>query len=62
MTKREYRTFSIPEGLLKQVEDLLEKLEKEEFDHGYKTIAEFVKDAVRRRVEELRQIYFKGEK
>lgn len=41
---------------------MLEKLEKEGFDHGYKTISEFVKDAVRRRVEELRQIYFLGEK
>ena len=62
MSKRDYRTLSLPEGLLKQVENLLEELESEGLDHGYKSITEFVKDALRRRVEELTQIYFLGEK
>ncbi len=57
-----YKGVSLPEGLLQQVEDLLKDLEKEGFDHGYKTITEFVKDSIRRRVEDLRQIYFIGEK
>ena len=62
MTKREYRTLSLPEGLLQQIEDLLEELKNMGVDPGYKTISEFVKDAVRRRVEDLRQIYFLGDK
>ena len=57
-----YRSISLPESLLKQAEELLEKLENEGLGSGYKTISEFVKDAVRRRVEALREIYFLGEK
>ena len=57
-----YKGLSLPEGLIQQVEDLLRDLENEGFDSGYKTITEFVKDATRRRVEELRRIYFLGEK
>jgi len=57
-----YSNISIPLGLRKEVEKLIEDLKEEGFDLGYKTVAEFVKEAIRRRVEELRQIYFLGEK
>jgi len=57
-----YRGISVPKGLLDQIEKLLADMEKEGVDLGYKTVTEFVKDAVRRRVEALREIYFLGEK
>lgn len=57
----DYRNISIPKGLVEQAERLLEDLQKEGFDLSYQSIADFVKDAIRRRIEELRQIYFLGE-
>jgi predicted DNA-binding protein len=57
-----YSNISIPLGLRKEVEKLIEDLKEEGIDLGYKTVAEFVKEAIRHRVEELRQIYFLGEK
>ena len=54
--------MSLPAGLLKQDDELLEDLKREGIDLGYKTVSEFVKDAIRRRVEALREIYFLGEK
>jgi len=57
-----YRSMSLPEGLLTQIEGLLEDLKQQGIDLGYKTVSEFVKDAIRHRLEELRQIYFLGEK
>ena len=62
MIESDYHGVGLPAGFVQQVENLFEKLEKEGFDHGYKTMAEFARDAVRRRVEEFRQIYFLGER
>ena len=43
-----YRHVSLPEDLVKRIEEII-KNEK----YGYQSIAEFVKDAIRRRLEEL---------
>ena len=45
---KSYRHVSLPEDLVRRIEKIIEK-EK----YGYQSIAEFVKDAIRRRLEEL---------
>jgi hypothetical protein len=57
-----YSNISIPAGLREEIEKLIEDLEKGGIDLGYKTVAEFVKEAVRKHAREIRQIYFLGEK
>jgi hypothetical protein len=57
-----YSNISIPTGLRKEIEKLIEDLENEGIDLGYRTVPEFIKEAIRKRVEDLRQIYFLGEK
>lgn len=44
-------------SLMKDLVDIVEKFIKENPNAGYKTIAEFVADAVRRRKEELMSLY-----
>lgn len=56
-----YSNISIPEGLRDEIEKLIHDLEKKGTDLGYKTVAEFVKEAIRKRIEEMRRIYFLGE-
>ena len=46
---RNYRTVKLPEELVNEIERLMKKHRR----LGYRTIAEFVVDAVRRRIEEL---------
>lgn len=58
MQQPRYRGVSLPAGLLKQVEDLLEETKREGIDSGYKTMAEFVKDAVRRRAGRMKHSAF----
>ena len=45
-TSRDYTTASIPNHLAMRVENILKKA-------GYQSLAEFVRDAVRRRLEEI---------
>ena len=56
-----YRNISIPTGIIEQAETLLAELKELDFDTSYASIAEFVKDAVRRRIEQLRHTYLLGE-
>ena len=50
MTNRKhYRGLTIPESLIEKVEALIE--ERKEL--GYVSVSEFVKEAIRRRVEEI---------
>ena len=50
MTNRKhYRGLTIPESLIEKVESLIE--EKKEL--GYVSVSEFVKEAIRRRIEEI---------
>lgn len=45
---KSYRHVSLPEDLVRRIERIIKK-EK----YGYQSIAEFVKDAIRRRLEEI---------
>jgi len=56
-----YRNISIPAGIIEQAEVLMDELKSLNFDVSYSSIAEFVKDAVRRRIEQLRHTYLLGE-
>ncbi len=44
-----YKSVSIPEDLYRKIIDVIKDSEK-----GYTSISEFIKDAVRRRLEELK--------
>jgi len=57
----DYRNISIPKGLVEQAERLLDQLHNDGFDLAYQSIAEFVKEAIRLRIKELREIYYFGE-
>jgi len=46
-----YRKLSVPESLIREVERIIKARE----DLGYRSVTEFVVDAVRRRVEELKK-------
>jgi len=48
MPKTSYRSLRIPETLVSKIEKVIEDEEL-----GYSSISEFVKDAVRRRLEEI---------
>ncbi|TET90495.1 MAG: ribbon-helix-helix protein, CopG family [Methanomassiliicoccales archaeon] len=48
-TRKHYRGLTIPESLIEKVEDLIEKRK----ELGYVSVSEFVKEAIRRRIEEI---------
>jgi len=49
-TKTRWRTTAIPEGLYQHIKKLVES-------HGYTGISDFVKDACRRRIEQLEPVH-----
>ncbi|MEE8167888.1 MAG: ribbon-helix-helix domain-containing protein [Candidatus Hydrothermarchaeales archaeon] len=51
MPKTGYRSLRIPDDLVAKIEDVINKKKL-----GYSSISEFVKDAVRRRLEEIEEI------
>jgi Arc/MetJ-type ribon-helix-helix transcriptional regulator len=51
MPKPGYRSLRIPENLVSKIEDVIENK-----DQGYTSISEFVKDSVRRRLEEIEKM------
>ena len=55
-----YKSVSIATALLKEVERLMAELKREGVE-PYTNVSAFVVDGVRRRIEELRRIYFLGE-
>ena len=55
--EQEYRNFSIPTGLVALIERTLKELKDADTDVSYGSVAEFVKEAVRYRIEELRRLY-----
>ncbi len=48
-TRKHYRGLTIPESLIEKVEDIIEKRK----ELGYVSVSEFVKEAIRRRIEEI---------
>ncbi len=48
-TRKHYRGLTIPESLVEKVKDLIE----ERKDLGYVSVSEFVKESIRRRIEEI---------
>jgi len=46
-----YRKLSLPESMWKEIERII----KQRPELGYTSVAEFVKDAIRKRIEELRK-------
>jgi len=48
-TRKHYRGLTIPESLVEKIETLI----KERKDLGYVSVSEFVKEALRRRIEEI---------
>jgi hypothetical protein len=55
-----YRSVSISTPLLEEAEHLMDELRKIDVQ-PYTNITAFVVDAIRRRIEELRRLYFLGE-
>ncbi len=51
MPKTGYRSLRIPDDLVEKIEDVINKK-----DLGYASISEFVKDAVRRRLEDIEKM------
>ena len=60
MPPKGYKSVSLPKGLLEEAEKLISELNEKRF-HPYMNETDFVKDAIRRRIEELRMIYLLGE-
>lgn len=60
MPPKGYKTVTVPVDLLKEVEALMVKL-KNEGSGLYMNVTDFVKDSIRRRIEELRRMYFLGD-
>ena len=50
MTRKEYEAFSLPKELVAEIDEVIERGYR-----GYKSRAEFVKDAVRKLLDELRK-------
>ena len=50
-----YRTIRLPKDLVEEIEELIK-----DKSLGYTSKADFVKDAVRRRIEEIRRVYKTG--
>ncbi len=48
MSRKRYRTVALPEELYEKVEEIVRRGKL-----GYSSVSEFVKDAVRRRLEEI---------
>lgn len=51
-TKKNYRGLTLPESLVKKIESLIKRRK----DLGYVSVSEFVKESVRRRLEEIESI------
>ena len=51
MPRRRYRTIAIPEDLYEKCEQVVKS-----GDLGYSSVSEFVKEAIRKRLEELKII------
>lgn len=52
MVRKNYRSVKIPEELVVEIENII----KTRGELSYKSKSEFVKDAVRRRLEEIKKI------
>jgi len=50
------RKVNLPAGLLEHAKNLIESFQKEGLNLGYRDVSEFVRDAVRRRIEDLSKI------
>ena len=61
MPPKGYKSVSISKTLLDEIEALLAQLKDDLDVQPYTNVTAFVVDAVRRRTEELRRIYFLGE-
>ena len=48
----DYRNVKIPNGMIEEIEKLMESHK----ELGYRTVAEFVIDALRRRMEEFKKL------
>ncbi len=48
-TRKHYRGLTVPESLIEKVEDIIEKRK----ELGYVSVSEFVKESIRRRIEEI---------
>ena len=55
-----YSSISLPDGLVKQVEKTIEKLEKNDVDLGFNSKAEFIKAAIRAYIKEVTTVYLLG--
>ena len=55
-----YSSVSLPDGLVKQVEKTMEKLEKNAIDLGFNSKAEFIKAAIRAYIKEVTTVYLLG--
>mgnify|MGYP000586632945 FL=1 len=51
MPRAVYKTISIPEEMFNEIERVI----KVRQDLGYQTVTEFIKDAIRRRLEEIKK-------
>ena len=62
MPKAKYTNISVPESLRLEVEKLFETLDKEGIGLGYVSFSDFARDAIRRRLEEIRATYLNEKK
>jgi len=51
MVQKGYKNLALPEEMVKAIEGFIQG----NAEFGYKTVAEFVKDCVRRRLEEIKE-------
>ena len=62
VTDRKYANVSIPEGFRQEIERLFDALEQAGIDLGYSSLSEFAKDAMRRRMDQIRETYLNSDK
>lgn len=57
MPKTPYTNISVPVELRREVEKLFKELEEREIGLAYVSFSDFSRDAIRRRIEEIRKTY-----
>lgn len=57
--RKTYAQIAIPQGLREEIEKLLEELQERGIDLGYTGVPEFIRDAIRRLIVQVRENHIK---
>ena len=55
-----YRSVTLPDGLMEQIDKLLERLKKSDIDLGFVSKSDFIRSAIRAHIKEITTVYLLG--